>query len=135
MRNVPSIARKQLMRIPRTTIRRSLLVVALIAADLAYIRGPINFNLLVSLPVLQICLRCRTRLVRARKPGESIVFGSVPFPKNTGAVPPLPVPGTAEPTASGGGAPPPCQAVAALPSLVGGSRGAETGPPADWLTD
>src|SRR5215217_8023954 len=48
--------RKPLMRIPRTTIRRFLLAVALIAADLAYIRGSINVNLLVAVPVLQFCL-------------------------------------------------------------------------------
>lgn len=44
------------MRIPRTTIRRFLFVVALVAADLAYIRGPINVTFLIAVPVLQICL-------------------------------------------------------------------------------
>ena len=44
------------MRILRTTIRRFLFVVVLVAADLAYIRGPINVNFLIAAPVLQVCL-------------------------------------------------------------------------------
>jgi hypothetical protein len=44
------------MRIPRMTIRRAMLAVALIAVDLAYLQGSININLLVAVPVLQVRL-------------------------------------------------------------------------------
>jgi hypothetical protein len=56
--------------------------------------------------------------VLSRKPGESIVLGFVAFTRKTEAVPSLPVNGSNEPTASGGGTPAPCQAGAALPGLA-----------------
>jgi hypothetical protein len=73
-------------------------------------------------------------LVLSRKPGESIVLEFVAFTNKTEAVPSLPVTGSSEPTGSGGGTPAPCQAVAALPSLVRGSRGRGNRPP-PWLAD
>jgi hypothetical protein len=68
--------------------------------------------------------------VLSRKRGESIVLGFVAFTKKTEAVPPLPVTGRTEPTGSGGGTPAPCQAVAALPCFVRGSRRRGNQPPA-----